>query len=90
MKTFMLNLIVPKNKSNQQKQKKRKVKWLSQRRLNLPLFLKKKMMLISKNKAKFNHDFVKEFRDHDAEKNQLGTISDTNVQKVLLDFYFRS
>ena len=52
MKTFMLNLIMPKNKGNQQKQKKKKVKWLSQWRLNLPLFLKKKMMLISQNKSK--------------------------------------
>ena len=44
--------------------------------------------LALENKSKFNHDFVKKFRDHVAEKNRLGTISNANVQKVLLDFYF--
>jgi hypothetical protein len=46
--------------------------------------------LALENKSKFNHDFVKKFRDHVAEKHRLGTISATNVHKVLLDFYFEA
>ena len=46
--------------------------------------------LALENKAKFNHDFVKKFRDHVAEKHRLGTISAANVHKVLLDFYFEA
>jgi hypothetical protein len=38
----------------------------------------------------FNHDFVKKFRDHVAEKSRLGTLSTLNVERVFKEFYFEA
>ena len=42
------------------------------------------------NKEKFNHDFVKKFRDHILEKHELGTISVHNTERALKNFYFEA